>query len=383
MKSNVLFIDQSGQLGGAELSLLDIAKRWQGDRKVFLFEDGDFRHRLEDAQVPVQVLADVGNLFSARRDSGVLQLMQVVPSMYAMVRNLGTQARNFDVLYANSQKAFVIGAIVAAVTRKRCVWHLRDMLTADHFSPLLRRVATLLANRIAAVVIANSQATADAFVSAGGKRNKVRVVHNGFDLSTFARTDAGGSNDLRRALACGEAPLVGVFSRLASWKGQHVVLDALRDLPGVHVVFVGAALFGEEKYEEYLRQRVGELKLTERVHFLGFRSDVPELLRAIDIAIHASTSPEPFGRVVVEAMLAGKPVIASAAGGVRELIDDGVTGILVPPGDAAALRGAIKRLIDDRPLADRLADSAAIHARQNFSVDEMLTRISKIVNDVR
>ena len=130
-------------------------------------------------------------------------------------------------------------------------------------------------------------------------------------------------------------PLIGVFSRLAPWKGQHIVLQALAGLPGVHGIFAGSALFGEDAYAASLRVLASELGIADRVVFLGQRGDVPALMRAVDIVVHPSVDPEPFGRTLVEAMLARTPVIATDAGAASEILGGGEAGMLVPPGDAA------------------------------------------------
>ena len=108
-------------------------------------------------------------------------------------------------------------------------------------------------------------------------------------------------------------PIVGVFGRLAQWKGQHIISAAILELPDFQVVFVGSALFGEDQYEQELKRQTQEL--SERVRFLGFRRDIPILMGGVDVIVHSSIQPEPFGRVIVEAMLSGTPVVATRAGG--------------------------------------------------------------------
>src|SRR5581483_10754460 len=134
---------------------------------------------------------------------------------------------------------------------------------------------------------------------------------------------------------------------------------------------IGAPLFGEETYAEELPALAAHLGVTERARFLGFRDDVPALLRAADAVVHSSVYPEPFGRVVVEGMLAGRPVIAAASGGVTEIVTDGETGLLVAPGDPGALARAIARLIDDPAAASAMAARGRARARDAFSVEAM------------
>jgi len=203
-----------------------------------------------------------------------------------------------------------------------------DLLDETHFSPRAIRLLVRAANRTADRILANSKATAAAFVSAGGRGDRVRVVYDGLDPAPFTDTNLDLSAG-RAELGYEGLHVLGVFSRITPWKGQDVVLRALVSVPSLVAVFVGEeedAAYGNE-----LRLLARELGVAERVRFLGFRKDVPQLMRVVDCVVHASIDPEPFGRVVVEGMLARRPVIATRTGGVPEIIEDGVSGILITP----------------------------------------------------
>ena len=178
---------------------------------------------------------------------------------------------------------------------------------------------------------------------------------------------------VRQSLGLGGGPVVGVFSRLAEWKGQHVLLDALVSLPGVQALFVGDALFGEDAYAAGLRAQAQRLGVADRVCWAGFRDDVPALMKACTVVAHTSTAPEPFGRVIVEAMLAGRPVVASDEGGPREVISDGRTGRLVTPGNPDGLAAAVGDLIAHPDRARALAEAGGAVARSRFSVQAMIS----------
>ncbi|WP_456428904.1 glycosyltransferase [Rhodocaloribacter sp.] len=383
MKPRILFLDHVGVLGGAELSLLDVARHFAGASRVALFEDGPFRRRLEEAGVGVDVLAAPDSVKKVSREGGKGGDLRSLPGVMALAWRVARRARGFDVVYANSQKSFVVGSVAARLARKPMIWHLRDLLTGDHFSASHRRLAVTLGNALATRVIANSEATAQAFVESGGRAGKVRVVYNGFDPAPFEAVTPEEAAAARAEIGLGDAPTVGVFSRLSPWKGQHVLLDALTRAPGLHAVLVGGALFGdEERYAASLHEKVVASGLSDRVHFLGFRRDVPRLLRAVDVVAHTSVAPEPFGRVVVEGMLAGKPVVATRAGGVLEIIEDGVTGRLVPPGDAETLAGTLRALFADPAQTAAMAAAAREAARRRFSRETMLEGIERQINEV-
>jgi glycosyltransferase involved in cell wall biosynthesis len=238
-----------------------------------------------------------------------------------------------------------------------------------------------LANRFARGVIANSQATADAFVRSGGSASLVRVVHNGIDAAPFDAVSAESASTARRECGARDGmPLVVHVGRFHPWKGQQVLLRALALETRAQAWIVGAPLFGEEAFAAELQTLAGELKLGDRVRFLGMRPDVPVLLAAADAVIHSSTYPEPFGRVVVEGMLAGKPVIAADAGGVREIARDGETALLVAPDDAAALARAIGVLIDDPARARAMALRGRDHARRAFTRDAMVSGVRAVID---
>ena len=361
-QQKILFIDHTAVMGGAELCLVDLATAYTNRGKVLLFQDGSLRNHLENLGVEVSI-AGASKTMLKLRTSGGLNSLITIPELWNLAGQIAREARGYDLILANSQKAFVTAALATLRDSPPVLWYLHDILTAKHFSRVNRQVAVFLANRFAAKILVNSQATGKAFVAAGGKK-LYDVVYNGFDAQKF---DAVAEEDIlkvRSELGIGNSPLVGLFSRLSYWKGQHILLSAVKDLPEVHVMLVGDALFGEEEYVSELKALAAIPELAGRVHWLGFRDDIPTLMKACDIVTHTSTEPEPFGRVIVEGQLARKPVIASAAGGALELIEDGVSGCLFPLEDATTLSKQIERLISDRSLADKIAQQGYTN-RQN------------------
>ena len=122
--------------------------------------------------------------------------------------------------------------------------------------------------------------------------------------------------------------------------------------------------------------------MADRIHFAGFRSDVPDLMAACDIVAHSSTAPEPFGRVIVEGMLSSKPVVATNAGGASELIENGETGVLVPPNDATAMQGAFVELQQRAAYREQLAGAGRRSALERFSSDKMIQEIRGAVDQL-
>lgn len=378
MSPRVLFVDHAGVLGGAELSLLDVVAAFGTRAEVLLLADGPFRELLQSRGIAVSV-ESLGALKRVKKETRLPSPAALTDAL-RLARRVARHARHGELLYANSQKAFVVSAAAGVLARRPVVWHLRDILAPPHFSASNVRAAVMLANLRAARVIANSRASAEAFIAAGGKADRVRVVHNGIDPAPFDAATPADAESVRADLGIArDAFVVSLFGRFHPWKGQQVLLQALSALPGVHALFVGAPLFGEEAFESALHAQAAKPGLATRAHFLGFRRDVPALMRASDAVVHASVYPEPFGRVIVEGMLARRPVVATRGGGVQEIATDGETALLVPPNDATALASAINALRADPARARAIAERGAAHARANFSVAAMVRGVEEAI----
>ena len=373
---NILFLDQSGKLGGAELSLLDLAKFYRDSCLVCLFADGLFRQAIEKNQIPVHVLSVPA--LKVSKNSNFWQSISNVKQLISPITKIVQLSQDYDLIYANTQKAMVVGAIVSLLTNKPLVYHLRDILSTEHFSRTNQQIAVFFANR-ASLVIANSQASKTAFVAAGGKEELVEVVYNGFDLEQY-QIDEDRVTQLKQELNLEKQYIIGHFSRLSPWKGQHVLIEALIHCPQATAILVGDALFGEDEYVEELHQQVERLGLSDRVRFLGFRTNIPELMSMCDLIVHTSTAPEPFGRVIVEAMLCGKPIIASSAGGAIELIQNNHTGWLTTPGDILQLAEIINRCFQQPDTTRKVAQAGKIAAIQRFNLSAIEQQIDDLLS---
>lgn len=376
MTARVLFVDHTGAIGGAELILLDLAVAFRETSTVVLLADGPFRQRLEEEGVRVTVLQGSDALHAVRRESSGVSLRAAAEAIRLAWR-LVPLARKHDCIHANTQKAFPIACLAGAIARKPVIWDLNDLMTPEHFSPRMIALDVMLARRCAAGVVANSHASADALIAQGGPADRIHVLHDGVDAAPFDAIADADVAAVRAEFGVGTAPLIGVFGRLAEWKGQHVALEALAALPDAHLLIVGDALFGEQEYVTLLRERTATLGLNDRVHFAGFRRDIPRLMRAVDVVVHTSTAAEPFGRVIVEGMLARRPVVATRGGGVDEIVDSGVTGITVPPGDSAELARVLQILLDEPQRRDTLATAGRHAAEERFSVASMVHGMSR------
>lgn len=248
----ILFLDQSGKPGGAELCLIDIAKPYRDNCLVGLFADGLFRELLEQQYIPVEVLT--AQSIQVRKESNLAQGLSSVGSLAPLIALAVQKAREYHLIYANTQKALVVGALASFLSNRPLVYHLHDILSEDHFSRTNRTIAVTLANTRASLVIANSKASQTAFVEAGGRSDLTKVVYNGFEPELY-QTDESTRNLLRQQLGLDGRFVVGHFSRLSPWKGQHILIEALTQCPeDVTAILVGEALFGEQDYAQSLHK---------------------------------------------------------------------------------------------------------------------------------
>ena len=379
--TSALFVSHTGEKGGAELFLSDLVKAGPHSWRACFLSGGAAADDLIDAGRTPVMLSAGEKMLSIRRDASFGALLRGAADVVAVAWQLSREARRYDVICANSQKALFVCALAATFSRRPLVWILHDIVTDPAFSAANRRASLAFARLFARLVAVNSNETGRAFIEAGGEADKVRIVYNGFDPAKARIYEPGAAARLRAEMGLGPQPLVGLFGRLSEWKGQHVFLDAIAAMEGVQAVIVGGALFGQEAYEARIREQASRLGLDGRVRFLGFRPDVPELMAAMDVVAHTSIVAEPFGRVVVEAMMCGRPVVATRGGGVTEIIRDGETGLLVPPGNASALAAAISRILSQPALAERLARKGRKDVSQRFSLEETCRSVSALLTE--
>jgi len=225
-------------------------------------------------------------------------------------------------------------------------------------------------------LIAMSQAIRRSYIEAGWPADRATVVYDPFSISK----PADPPQDWRRL-----APLprsVALVGSLEPWKGHAVFVDAAALLalkyPDVSFVLVGGETLVHPGYAASLARRIRERGLDGRVAITGWRQDVAAIMGAVDVVVHASVEPEPFGNVIAEAMSLAKPVVASNAGGPQEMIRDGIDGILATPGSAESLAAAIGQLLDRPELAAKLGVQAQQRAREMFSEERFISDMRQV-----
>ncbi|HEU5003745.1 MAG TPA: glycosyltransferase family 4 protein [Actinomycetota bacterium] len=378
----VVYLDHYGGLSGGELALARLLPALSGvDAHVIVAEPGPLLDRLGRAGISTEVLALADRTRTLARSAvhpRALPLRAVWDSG-AYVARLAWRLRRFrpDLVHTNSLKAAVYGGLAGRLAGVPVVWHVRDRIAADYLPKPAVAAVRALAHWLPARVICNSEATA---ATLGLPGDRVTVVPSPIAVGPVPERRAGAG---RRGGA--EGLRVGILGRIAPWKGQHVFLEAFARAfgsprgtgCGATAVILGSCLFGEDDYEARIRALALELGIAGDTEWAGYVDDLAPALGALDILVHASVIPEPFGQVVVEGMAAGLPVVAAAAGGPKEVIEDGVTGLLFPPGDVDALSGVLLRLAGDPELRSRLGRSGRVRA-QEFTPAAIAPRISVV-----
>ena len=383
--SHILFLTHVGEPGGAEYVMMRLCESVKDKCTVTTFEHGQLEQSLAEKKIPYEVIALPNSVLSVRRKSGLTTILKATPSVCMAVKKLTKKGRQHDIIVAMSQKSFFLACISKPFMRRPIIWFMNDLISTDHFSKPLIFLMTKVFGRFANRVVVNSQASYDAWIECGGNRAKTRVIYPGTDYTHIQKQLASTDTvkEYRARFTPNDAPLIGIFGRICDWKGQDIFLKALAQIENVNAVIVGEAFFDQEKHKQKLYTIIKEHKLENRVQFAGHLDDAPRAMAACDIIIHASTQPEPFGLVIVEALMCKKPIIASKAGGAIEIIgNDEAYGLLTPPSDVPALTVAIQRLLKDKDLKEAISQNGYERALKNFSTQNMIFHFKELLEEI-
>lgn len=364
-----LIMPLAEQRGGGEAMLMQLLEQVPAPRADWLavfLEQGPM----------VGVAAELG-VTTAVVDAGRLR---EVPRFAKAVVTIARQVRRHgaDLIFSWMPKAHLYGSPSAALAGLPALWYQLGTPRRDAWDDRIE--AQLPCQGIVACSEASAQAQRQL-----SPRHPIRVVHPQVDLSRFEPDRLPAPAEARRRLGLpSEGPLIGIVGRMQRWKGIHVLIEAMpllrRRYPAARCVVVGGEHALEPDYLPYLQQRIAALHLEENVLLTGIRDNVPEWMQAMDVVVHASDR-EPFGMVIIEAMALGKPVVAGAEGGPREIITPGVDGLLAPYGDADALASAVLRYLDEPALA-RATGAAAQERARHFCARSYPQRFLGAIDDL-
>lgn len=383
----ILFLNPVGTLGGAERSLLEVLATLSEERpewKIVLItgDEGPLVQAAMEQGIKVEVLPLPGRVKSLG-DSGIfgsgdmwhlgamgLSFPGIFVGLWAYIRRLRRRIDQFqpDVIHSNGFKFHVLLGLLGKVFPKT-IWHARDFVSPRKIvGKILRNVC-----QMPHVVVANSCAVAldwdNCFPGVAKKVLYNSVLIPNLDVGAEKTFSLYGPNS-------GCALRVGLVSSYAKWKGHQVFLEAVRILasqfPSSHVQFfvIGGPLYstgGSQWTREELENLADTLGVSDRVVFLPHQTDIDAVYRGLNVVVHASTKPEPFGRTIVEGMAYEKAVVATLDGGVREIVDDGNNALTCCPGDPEDLARKIAMVLADHELRARLGLAGRQKVIEHFS----------------
>ena len=336
---------------------------------VVLAMDGELREDLQAAGVEVLVRPLAVLRRAALSPGGLARIGGTLARDAGGVARLA-RTRGAALVHSNTSVTLG-GAAAARVARIPHVWHVREIYAGfERFWQTYRRLL-LTADALPCV----SEATRAQF----GADARAVVLHDGLAVAPVRAERAAA----RAALGLPAGPFVcAILGRISSWKGQDVLIRALADLDGVIALVAGDPWQGEERRLQELRALATSLGVAERVRFAGFRRDVDNVYGAADVVAVPSTQPDPLPNSALEAAAAGCCVVAAAHGGLPEIVEDGVSGCLVAPGDPAALAAALAQLRDDPGQRERLGAAAAADVRERFAPARLLARTQALYDEL-
>ena len=380
----VMFLNPSGQMGGAETGLVEILASLRHAQPswalhLLMAAEGPLEARAAALGVSTAVLAfpssiarlgESGGASAGHRSRFLWQLARAAAPIAAYLGRLRAAVREFapDVVHTNGLKMHLLGA--RTDRKPELVWHLHDYLSSRPMSARLLRRSRM---RCAAVIANSASVDADVRRTIGDDGN-VFVVSNAVDLVRFSPVGDLMNLDERAGLpaAAPGTVRVGLLGTFARWKGHVTFLEAIaripRDVP-IRAYVIGAAVYDTEasqRSRSELVHVVERLGIGDRVGFTGFVAQPEFALRALDVVVHASTSPEPFGLVIAEAMACERAVIVSLAGGAAEMVTVGVDALGHQPGDVAGLAARITELAIDPALRSRIGCAGRETAERCF-----------------
>lgn len=375
----VLFLNPAGYIGGAEKSLLDLAAGLaaSGYRPLIVsLGPGPLEAEARRRGVEALSLHLPPLLLSASRKSSLASLLALLAAPAGIVPYLFRlraiiRARRARIVHTNGLKAHLIGCALRTAGGIALVWHFRD-LPSGASGRLFRLLARVFPDRI----VANSRAVRSAL----GNLGRISVVYNGLSASAFA--PSAGREELRRELGAGpDEVLVGTAGHFAPLKGQEDLVRAaarvLAGAPSARFALAGGAIYPAWRdYRENVLALIRALGLEGRIVCPGNREDLSSFLAALDVFVLPSWS-EGFGRSALEAMAAGLPVVATAVGGVPEVVAEGETGILVSPRDPGALSAAVLRLVRDGNLRAKLGAAGRERAKL-FTAEKTVSGVVEV-----
>lgn len=382
----VLFFDHAPVMGGAEHSLLDILvgmNKWPIKAVLLAPRHGVLSTMAKENGIETLDFPFLRGILSIKRDELERKPLRIISSMPEIIRAVVAiktmlKRGNYQIIYTNSLKSHFLGGLAGKLAGVKVIWHFRDIPVQRLSRFFIFWGAKLLPDKIIAV----SKASAAQF---GKNARKITVIHNGLEISRILNSAKQQIPEEAQAKLgnAGDCPMIGIVGQISRWKGQDVFIKAadiiLKKYPQIKFLVIGGSIFGEDDFGETLNRYVQENQLAEKVIFVGQLSNVYPLIKKLDLLANCSIEPEPFGRVIIEAMSLGIPVIATKGGAAEEIIDNGLDGLIIPPGDPEILAKAMEKVLTGDNFKNEFAAKGPVKVSESFGLEMMLKRISDII----
>lgn len=367
MPRKILYVHGIKDIGGAETNLLVMIKGLDRGRfhpSVMCPPTGAFIGRLRAIPVPVFP----ASFPSWRKLKDLWRIPLAVGTLVALLKR-----EKFDLVHINDYWWFPVAWLACWISGIPCVVHIRQEIEPRR----MKQYWLTKADRVLAICEKIRQVA----IEGGVDPKRIQVVYSGLDLSTTVEHVNGGLIRQRYGLHTGQL-IIGAVANLFPRKGYEYLVEALADvrkiIPNIHCVIVGE---GDESYRKHLLNLVNERDLNSIVTFAGFQSNALEYMAAFDLVVLPSVL-EGFGIVLLESMAMGKPVVASRVGGIPEAVEDGVTGILVPPANSRELAGALVSLLENSTLRQSMGEAGRKRVERLFSLERTIKEIECVYDHV-
>jgi glycosyltransferase involved in cell wall biosynthesis len=354
-KFNILYLHNESIMGGAEISLLNLVKRL--DNKLFephfaCSKEGPFIDELRNIEIPPDFVQ-----FPGIRWPNPVRICNTIRNLVGIIKR-----KEIDLIHSNQPRSNLFGAIAAKIKNIPIVWHERCLEQGRFDSD---NIFSFLPDRI----ICNSNAVRNRFTKEKIDA-KIKTIINGVDLNEFDLESDGSV--IRKEFNIDEGELiVGTIGRIDPEKGYEYFLESariiLQDVPNVRFLVIGEAS-NNHSFEKSLSEMSVEKGIDKKTIFTGFRRDIPQLIANMDVVVLPSEI-DACSRVLFESMAMQKPLVAANAGGTPEVVQDGITGLLVKPGDSSDMAKCVKRLLDDKNLAEQYGKAGRKRVEEMFTIE--------------
>lgn len=384
-KIKILFISHSSAMGGAERSLLLLLKNINTNYFVpivVLPTSGPLKREIEYLNIKTYEDKSPWWMKGGERNAirtisrfgyNIIQKVIGLVRLYKIIKR-----KKIDVIYTNTIVNFS-GAIISFITKKPHIWHIREIIPENpdlHFF-LPHKMLFKFISRTSDIIISNSNATANQFRSSKSSE-KLKVIYNAVDIGEFENPNSFPNISGVKTTDY----MIAVIGLLQKRKAQDDAIKAVKivkeTIPNIKLLLVGE---GSKEFKNYLKRLAFQLDVSGNIIFTGYRDDVPTILHHCKLLLVPSWN-EPFGRVVIEAMAAGIPVIGSNTGGIKETIQDGVTGYLVSPQNPVKIAERIIYLFHHPELAKKMGNEGKRIVKEKFSIQNHTHGIEKVIQEV-